>query len=82
LQEISRQKPVLLAGLKNRVDPAVEAAVVEFALEQPAYGQHRVSNELRKRAVFVFGGGVRSATIWRRSPNGSKRSRPKSPKKA
>lgn len=60
LQEISRKKPIL----KNRVDPAIEEAVEAFATEQPAYGQLRVSNELKKRGIFVSPGGVRS--IWQR----------------
>ncbi len=29
---------------KNRVDEVTERAVVEYALEQPAHGQHRTSN--------------------------------------
>jgi len=35
----------------NRVDDATEQAVIDFAIQYPAYGQHRTSNELRK--VFV-----------------------------
>lgn len=60
LQEISRKK----ANPKNRVEPGVEAAVVAMATDYPAYGQVRVSNELKKRGIFVSPGGVRS--IWLR----------------
>lgn len=51
-------------NLKNKVDPAIESVVLEYALEQPAQGQTRTSNELRKRGTFVSPSGVRS--IWLR----------------
>jgi len=51
-------------NLKNRVDPEVEKAVLDYAVEDPAHGQARVSNELRKKGVFVSASGVRS--IWLR----------------
>ena len=50
---------------KNRVDPTLEKAVVDYAIEQPAHGQVRVSNELRKRAIFISASGVRS--VWLRN---------------
>ena len=43
---------------------AVEAAVIAYALEQPAHGLLRASNELRQRGIFVSGSWVRS--IWLR----------------
>jgi len=60
LQEISRKKPCI----KNRVEEHIEKAVIEFAIERPAYGQLRTSNELKKKGIFVSPGGVRS--VWLR----------------
>lgn len=60
LLDANRKQP----NLKNRVDELTERAVLDFALEQPAFGQVRVSNELRLRGVFVSPSGVRS--IWLR----------------
>ncbi len=65
LLDQSRRVP----NLKNRVDPAVEKAVLEYAVEDPAHGQARVSNELRKQGIFVSPSGVRS--IWLRNDLGS-----------
>ena len=49
---------------KNRVDPEIESRVVKIALDNPALGQQRVSNELRKEGLFISPGGVRS--VWQR----------------
>ena len=60
LREISRRKPCP----KNRVEEHVEKAVIEIALEKPAFGQVRVANELTKHGLFVSPTGVRS--VWLR----------------
>lgn len=60
LMEKSRRKP----NLRNRVDPEVEKAVVDLALEDPSMGQKRAANELRERGVFISAAGVRG--VWLR----------------
>lgn len=60
LQEVSRKKPIP----KNRIEAHIEDAVVKIAIENPALGQLRVSNELRKTGIFVSPCGVRC--VWLR----------------
>ena len=60
LVDRSRRKP----NLKNRVEDAVESAVVAYAVEAPAHGQVRASNELRKHGIFISPSGIRS--VWLR----------------
>lgn len=60
LKEVSRRKPIP----KNRIEPEIEQEVVRIAIDQPALGQVRVSNELRKRGVFISACGVRC--VWLR----------------
>lgn len=59
LIEKTRKKP----NFKNRIDEQTESAVIAFAIEYPAYGQVRVSNELRKSGVFISPAGVRCAWL-------------------
>lgn len=60
LVEKSRRKP----NLKNRIDEAIEGQVVQMATDNPAFGQKRAANELRKVGVFLSPAGIRS--IWLR----------------
>jgi transposase InsO family protein len=60
LREVSRRKPIP----KNRVAADVEEAVIALAIENPALGQVRVSNQLKQQGMYVSPSGVRS--IWLR----------------
>jgi Winged helix-turn helix len=60
LRELSRQRP----NIKNRVAPEIEQAVVSLAVEQPAWGQMRIANELLKRGLMISPAGVRC--VWQR----------------
>src|SRR5580658_4671600 len=54
------RKPVL----RNRVAPEIEQAVVEIAIAEPAWGQVRAANELKKCGLSVSAAGVRC--VWQR----------------
>ena len=53
---MSSKKPLLA----NKVEPAIEQAVVQMAIDCPAYGQLSVANELKKQGIRVSAGGVSS----------------------
>ncbi len=60
LQELTRRKPLLA----NRTAPEIEAMIVELSLEQPAFGQIRMANEVRQRGHSISPAGVRG--VWQR----------------
>jgi transposase InsO family protein len=60
LQALTRRKPIL----RNRVAPEIEDAAVALALDQPAWGQLRVANELAKQGHRISQAGVRC--VWQR----------------
>jgi transposase InsO family protein len=60
LQELTRKKPLLA----NRTPPQVEAVILGRTLEQPAFGQVRIANEVRKLGHSISPAGVRG--VWQR----------------
>jgi transposase InsO family protein len=60
LQELTRRKPLLA----NRTPAEIEAIIVNLSLEQPAFGQIRIANEVRKRGHSISPAGGRG--VWQR----------------
>src|SRR5512134_4146754 len=58
--DLSRRVP----NIKNRTAPEIEEKVVAIAVEQPAWGQRRVANELARQGVSISPAGVRG--VWQR----------------
>lgn len=60
LKDMNRRVP----NVKNRIEGHIEERVVAFAIENPAFGQTRASNELKKEGLFISPCGVRC--VWLR----------------
>lgn len=60
LKDMNRRVP----NVKNRIEAHIEERVVAFAIENPAFGQTRASNELKKESLFISPCGVRC--VWLR----------------
>lgn len=60
LKDMNRRVP----NVKNRIEAHIEERVVAFAIENPAFGQTRASNELKKEGLFISPCGVRC--VWLR----------------
>lgn len=60
-------------NLRNRTPLEVEEAILALALEEPTWGQTRVSNELRKRGTVISAFGVRG--VWLRNKLETKKQR-------
>ena len=60
LQELTRRKPLLA----NRTAPVDRGRHRRLSLEQPAFGQIRVANEMRKQGHSISPAGVRG--VWQR----------------
>ena len=72
LQELTRRKPLLA----NRTPPEVEVVIIELSLEQPAFGQIRLANEVRKHGHSISpAGGHRCINLGRIARSGSSRIR-------
>jgi transposase InsO family protein len=62
--EALKEKSRKTANVRNRVSEETEAAVIGMALEEPAFGQKRASDELRQKGTFISPAGVRC--VWLR----------------
>jgi transposase InsO family protein len=57
----SKRRP----NLKNRTAPQIENEILSMAINEPAWGQTRVSNELRRKGLSISAAGVRC--VWMRN---------------
>jgi hypothetical protein len=60
LEEISRSKP----NVRNRIAEEIQKALLELVIEEPAWGQVRIANELKKRGMTISPAGVHC--VWLR----------------